>query len=93
MSMKSPSPTRWWNNFIGPWVTLDFYLPLEGLAKWRGFKISPLFCWGGGGGGVEDNGQGLLKFFFLFQVKIFFRISTLTSNILIHKVNLNLKQL
>ena len=51
MSMKSPSPTRWWNNLIGPWVTLDFYLPLEGLAKWRGFKISPLFCWGGGGGG------------------------------------------
>ena len=63
MSMKSPSPTRWWNNFIGPWVTLDFYLPLEGLAKWRGFIISPLFCWGGGGRGGPRTRFAKVLFF------------------------------
>ena len=72
MSMKSPSPTRWWNNFIGPWVTLDFYLPLEGLAKWRGFKISPLFCWGGGGGGRGGQRTRFAKvLFFIPSQNIF----------------------
>ena len=71
MSMKSPSPTRWWNNFIGPWVTLDFYLPLEGLAKWRGFKISPLFCWGGGGGRGGQRTRFAKVLFFIPSQNIF----------------------
>ena len=31
------------DNFIGPWGTLNFHLPLRGLAKW-GFKFSTLFA-------------------------------------------------
>ena len=30
------------DNFIGPWGTLNFHLPLGGLAKWV-FKFSTLF--------------------------------------------------
>ena len=68
---SSPPPGRWgggggWCNFMRPWGTLNFHLPLGGLSQIGGLKFS-IRLWGqqrflywGDGGSPSPTGQKLL---------------------------------
>ena len=65
----NPPPGRWGDNFVRPWETLNFHLPLGGLAKWGG-GVKILHTFGGmttgfsllgDGGSPSPTGQKSLK--------------------------------
>ena len=42
----SPTLERWEDNFIGPWATLNFYLPMGELSQMEGLKFFTFFLGG-----------------------------------------------
>ena len=82
--MKSLPLGRWGlADFIRPWGTLIFHLPLWGLDKcW--VKNFPHF-------GKGDRGQIMLKFFCLFQGKLKFSIFFFQGSVMTSKIYWSIK--
>ena len=72
--MESPPPRKTGDNFIRLWGTLNIYLPLTGLSQTESLKFSTHLV------GAEE-GQNLLQFAWLFQVKFNFSIEYIFFNV------------